>query len=122
MKKFSKVFTVIAAVLCAAVLLTACGGVKGTYVATREQDGVTLEATIELKGGDKATLTSKVIGELPDEMKDMADVLNLSYEATYKVDGEKITITATVMEQTSTQEGTIKDGVITIAGIEYKKK
>lgn len=121
MKKVSKLLVCLTAVVCAALCLTACGGVKGKYKAELTEGGVTMTATIELKGGDKFTMSTKVKGDVPDEMKDFVTQIETTIEGTYKIDGEKITLTSTVSGQENTVEGTIKDGVITIQGQEYKK-
>ena len=96
MKKFAKWLGVFAVVVCLGAAMLACGGkVEGKYTYKGTQMGVTMKQTIELKKDNKCTITVEVDGETGE-----------SLEGTYKIDGDKITITI----GGDSQEGTYKKG------------
>ncbi len=96
MKKVAKVLCLLAVALCVGFSLAACGeNAEGVY--EYSANGMTM--TLELKE-DKFTMKMTA----NEETKDLGT-------GTYKVDGDKITLT---MGSTSIT-GTLKDGKITIA-------
>ncbi len=123
MKKFAKWLGVFAVVVCLGAAMLACGGkVEGKYTYKGTQMGVTMKQTIELKKDNKCTVTMEYL-EIPDEMKDMiGDQTSSSQEGTYKIDGDKITITVDGHDMV----GTIKKGKSITMGegdkaVTYKK-
>ena len=102
MKKALKYLGLFAVLACLCLSLTACGGVTGTYKSTTELAGVKTERIIKLKSGDKCEMIEKTTKNGKTEES--------SAEGTYKIDGEKITITI----EGAPLIGTIKDGKITI--------
>ncbi len=116
MKKLVKVFGLLAVVICMGATLVACGGITGTYKGTYSETamGVTYstEMTLQLKSGDKFTMTAKIsMGSESSEN---------SVDGTYSVDGEKLTLKV----DGNDIEATIKDGVITLdyEGITFELK
>ena len=99
MKKIVKVLSAAVLVVMLGVTLVACGGVKGTYECEITVMGSTVTTTLELKDGDKCVMSANAGG------------ISSEKEGTYKVDGDKITLTVGANSVT----GTLKDGKITIA-------
>lgn len=118
MKKFAKVFAMIAVVVCLGATMMACGE-RGTYVYSGEIAGQTMEISLELKSGGKFVQTVKTTVLGVESTK--------SEEGVYEIDGDKITLKKNADDKVGTV-GTIKKGVITIdltgAGtkVEFKKK
>ena len=116
MKKFAKWLGVFAVVVCLGAAMLACGGeLEGKYSHSETKDGVTAKATIELKKDNKCTITVEVDGETGE-----------SLEGTYKIDGDKITITISEGDNETTMTGTIKKGKSITMGegdkaVTYKK-
>lgn len=110
MKKIMKVLSAMALVVALGVTLVACGGVKGTYECEISVMGSTVTTTLELKDGDEFVMTANM-GGVSSEQK-----------GTYKVDGEKITLTV----DGEAMEGTIANNeiVLTQDGVKmtFKKK
>ncbi len=110
MKKIVKVLSAMALVIALGVTLVACGGVTGTYECEITVMGSSVTTTLELKDGDEFVMTANM-GGVSSEQK-----------GTYKVDGEKITLTV----DGETLEGTITNNeiVITQDGVKmtFKKK
>ena len=96
---------IIAALLVTVMLfcITACGGLSGTYYA--EESGITVELTF-----DNGNLTMSMGG--------------MDVHGTYKVEGDKITMTMNVFGQDSSNTVDFKQegNSIFIEGVEYKKK
>ena len=96
---------VISAALITVMMLciTACGGLSGTYYS--EENGLTVELTF-----DNGKLTMSMLG--------------MDFPGTYKVDGDKITMTMEVMgeEDSNTVDFRQEGDSIFIEGVEYKKK
>ena len=103
MKKTIAIIAVIALALTLTVALAACNKEVGKYYIVGENEAVMDNAWIELKSGGKVTIHME--GE-DDE------------NGTYKLDGEKLTITI----DGDAQELTLKDGKITSDGHVVAKK
>ncbi len=103
MKRIVKALISIALVTVMLFSVTACGGLSGSYIT--EKDGFSVELVF-----DNGDLTMKMD--------------SLEIHGTYKVDGDKITMTMSMFGQDSSntvdfrQEG----NSIWIEGVEYKKK
>lgn len=110
MKKIVKVLSAMALVLVLGVTLVACGGVTGTYECEISVMGSTVTTTLELKDGDECVMTANIGGISSEE------------KGTYKIDGDKITLTI----DGDSLEGTIANNeiVITQDGVKmtFKKK
>ena len=98
MKKIVKVLSAAVLVVMLGVTLVACGGVKGTYECEITVMGSTVTTTLELKDGDKCVMSANAGG------------ISSEKEGTYKVDGDKITLTISG----ESVEGTISGGEIVI--------
>lgn len=97
MKKFVKALGLMVMALCLGVALVACSSdVDGTYECKMGEGELTATITLELKDGDFTMTLPGTSGK---------------QTGTYKVDGEKITLTAEGQSIT----GTVKDGKITIS-------
>ena len=83
MKKLAKIFGVMAVVLCLGVSLMAC--TTGTYKYEIKAGEMSMTTSIKLKSGGKCEMTVK--GEAGGQK------VNETTKGTYKLDGEKITLT-----------------------------
>ncbi|MBP5294021.1 MAG: hypothetical protein J6023_07855 [Clostridia bacterium] len=111
MKNAVRVIALSLVVVMACLFLASCG-LSGKYEATIAGTGVSLEFK-----GSKVYIQYKILGATSDE----------KYEAKYKIDGDKITITVENKDDKSQSlDGTFDfkkndDGSITIGGVTYKK-
>lgn len=125
-KKIGTVVATVLMVVLASVMLTACGGVTGKYTCTMklmdympeagtEYGDMTISLIMELKKDDTLSISAKM-DKVPEGMQEQADSMAAAFkqEGTYKIDGEKITLTV----QGQDQVGTIKKGEITMVMVE----
>ncbi len=105
MKKLVKVFGLLTVIACLCLSVAACGdsGVEGTYEYSLSAEGASSTITLELKSGGKMTMTIKA-------SMGGQEIANETVEGTYKVSGEKLTLTV----EGEDAEATIKDGKITM--------
>lgn len=101
-------------------LLAACGGGDGKYIgkyqfskATSEGETVTLDDYADMMGISVDEVKDMICLELKSGGKGTFTMGDEPAEVTWKIDGEKITLTA----EGENAEGTIKNGVISL-GIE----
>lgn len=120
MKKAVKWLALFVMTVCLGAALAACGGkVAGVYECEMEMGGVKSVISLELQEDETFTLKTKAeVGGVSNEQE--------IGKGTYKVDGDKITLTLEAEGETTTLEGTVKDGDIVVsqggASITYKKK
>lgn len=110
MKKILSVVLACALLVGCLFTLASCGGVSGSYTAEVEILGQGGSTTYDFHGSKVDIITkTKILGNINTE----------TVEASYKVNGDEITIKTDDGEKTYTFEQ--GDGYIKIAGIQYNK-
>jgi len=110
MKKIIALFLIISTLAVLILSMTSCGGgggLSGTYSSTDEMFGI--EVSYKFSGGNKVTMST----------------FGMSFDGTYKIEGNEITIKFTMFGETSEESYSfeqVSDKVIIIDGSEYTKK